>query len=79
MQIFEEVLFFKATYSRKTKQITYLLPAQFLRMEEGTSLTHVCAKMQKINDLFVVVFYVVRSFEKEDFLEILTLSFLFLI
>ena len=41
MRIFEEVLFFKATYNTKTnKQFNYLLPVEFLRKEEETRLTY---------------------------------------
>ena len=59
MQIFKEILFFKAMHHTKTnKQFTYyLLPVGFLRKEEGT------------RDVLFVCFCTVRSFEKEDFLE----------
>ena len=40
-QIFEEILFFKATYRTKTnKQMICLLPVGFLRKEEVTRLTY---------------------------------------
>ena len=71
MRIFEEILFFKATYNKTTttttnkqtnKQFTYLSGqsrALFLLQKSN---------WQKISELFAS-FCTVRSFEKEDFLQ----------
>ena len=62
MRIFEEILFFKATYNSKTnKQITYSFAGLILAEREGH-------ETDVRSDLFNCV-CIVRSFEKENFLE----------